>query len=79
MSKPTTFMLNAKCDDRCQFVVYDEDGNELQETIDYVPYAMGLGGGDYIHFKIDIETGQILNWKKPDPEDLAAYIAGEEY
>ena len=37
------------------------------ENIDYdgyVPYDLGVGGGDYIKLDIDISTGQIQNWPK---------------
>jgi hypothetical protein len=30
--------------------------------------------GDYLYLNIDIETGQILNWKKPTEEQLANFI-----
>jgi hypothetical protein len=29
----------------------------------YVPEGIGIGGGDYVEMDIDMETGQILNWK----------------
>ena len=38
-----------------------------QEYDGYVPDC-GLGGGDYIEFVVDNETGQILNWKPINPE-----------
>ena len=30
--------------------------------------------GDYLILDIDLETGQILNWKKPTREDLERYV-----
>lgn len=40
---------------------------------DYVPsFFPGEHYGDYLIFNIDLETGQILNWKKPSPEDVAS-------
>lgn len=54
--------LQAKCSDRCFTTYTDKDGNET-ETDGYVPREIGLGGGDYVDIEIDMETGQILNWK----------------
>lgn len=37
----------------------------------YVPkFFPGEHYGDYIELKIDIDTGQILNWRKPTKKDL---------
>lgn len=39
---------------------------------DYVPgFFPGDHYGDYLLLSIDLETGQILNWKKPSPESVA--------
>jgi hypothetical protein len=50
----------------------------LTDGIDYdgyVPYGLGIGGSDYLELKVDIETGQILNWKPLtlDQISLACY------
>lgn len=45
-----TFSMSACCDDGTHF---DMNG--------YVPDS-SLGGGDYVSFKVDNETGQIMNW-----------------
>ena len=29
--------------------------------------------GDYVELKIDIDTGMILNWKKPNKKDLSIF------
>ena len=29
--------------------------------------------GDYVQLKIDIDTGQIIDWKKPTQKDLAIF------
>ena len=34
--------------------------------------------GDYLHLEIDLETGQILNWKKPSEEQLKKAFAPED-
>lgn len=34
--------------------------------------------GDYLILDIDVDSGQILNWKKPDPEQLEKFIKANE-
>lgn len=51
--------LNVKCSDECNLV-----GPGL-DYYGYVPdFFPGDHCGDYIEFKIDTATGQILNWPK---------------
>ena len=54
--------ISAKCSDLCFTNYTDNNGNET-ETDGYVPYDIGIGGGDYVDLEIDMKTGQILNWK----------------
>jgi hypothetical protein len=51
--------ISAKCDDRCSVRVVDGDLSKNG----YVPEGLGIGGGDYITFVIDTDTGKIENWK----------------
>jgi len=67
-------MINAKCSDSCittisdnSLTVYEKDG--------YVPKIRGVGNGDYINLKIDIETGTVLNFNK---EDILSLIVDED-
>lgn len=48
-------------------------GTEIAEiSEDYVPkFFPGEHYGDYLILDIEIETGQILNWKKPTPTQVA--------
>ena len=62
--------ISAKCSDLFDMIVI-ENGNTIKELEGSVPYVDGLGGGDYVEMKIDIETGQILNW---DKEAMCEYI-----
>lgn len=79
MSKPPKkISLSAKCSDCCSFALIDADGNELKETHDYVPYGMGVGGGDYVDLEINFETGQIINWKKPSDAIVKEFIGENE-
>jgi hypothetical protein len=62
--------INAKCNDMCNTIVSD-DGAVVRSRDGYAPGGLGIGGGDYIRLEIDAETGQILNWKKPETvEDI---------
>lgn len=62
----------AKCVDACSIIFLDEDGNPAREDHDgYVPdYFPEKHYGDYIEFDIDVETGKILNWKKPTQKEM---------
>ena len=65
--------INAKCSDLCICIIYDSDGNLLKETDGYVPSFMPDGGGDYVDLEIDVDTGQILNWRA-NKENLEDFI-----
>lgn len=41
-----------------------------KEISDYVPRSLGIGGGDYIKLKINLRTGQIIDWVPPTENDL---------
>jgi hypothetical protein len=62
--------INAKCSDLCFITYYDEDENELGERDGYVPDFFPDGGGDYVSLDIDVETGRIVDWKKPTQKEL---------
>ena len=69
MSKIKTIYISGKCADRCDAELYDEEGKRVLEHQGYVPDFMPGGGGDYLQFEIDNETGKILNWE-PIKEDV---------
>ncbi|GKV75566.1 hypothetical protein PEC106568_07400 [Pectobacterium carotovorum subsp. carotovorum] len=61
--------------------VIDAEGNVIRDMDnEYVPNLFpGDHYGDYLMLEIDIETGQILNWKKPSQQNLSLLIGeGEE-
>jgi len=63
--------MSAKCSDLCYLELYDDNGKSLGEYSDYVPdFFPGLHYGDYVMFEIDVDTGKILNWKKPTKKDI---------
>jgi hypothetical protein len=47
------------------------DGKDAGEYVGYVPsFFPGEHYGDYIQLHIDIDTGEIVNWKKPTKKEL---------
>lgn len=70
-----TIEINAKCSDLC-FTTFRAE-NEIIAEIDSYPPEF-LGDGDSINLIIDIETGRILNWKKPSKSELQEFIGSNE-
>lgn len=69
--------LRIFCKVRDEFTahVYDAAGNELGGQDDgYVPGFMPGDEGDYLDLRIDLDTGQVTNWRKPDPKEIAEFI-----
>lgn len=61
--------INAKCSDL--FCATFEVDKEQVGEITYVPaFFPGKHFGDYVQLDIDIDTGNIVNWKKPTDEDI---------
>lgn len=60
--------------------IHDEAGNELGGQDDgYVPSFMpGQHYGDYVMLNIDLDTGQVTNWKTPTAEQVQEFIAGDD-
>jgi hypothetical protein len=63
--------ISVKCSDLCYTEYKDKNGN-VTETDGYVPRKIGIGGGDYVNLEIDMETGQIQNWKPVTDEQVIA-------
>ena len=64
-----TIQFSGKCSDMFSLKAQTKEG----ETVEYegnVPHGLGIGGGDYIKMKIDLKTGQILNWKEITEDTL---------
>lgn len=67
----TTIQIHAKICDSGSYILKNGD-KELAAIDDYVPsFFPGDHYGDYLILDIEIETGKILNWKKPNPEVVA--------
>lgn len=59
-----------KCSDQFNAVLI-ENNKETAEYTGYVPaFFPEEHYGDYVELDINIETGQIVNWKKPTKEEL---------
>lgn len=63
--------LSAKCSDAC-FVEYDE-----LEKDGYVPWDIGIGGGDYVEIEVCMECGQLQGHFPVDDEDIENSMKGE--
>jgi len=72
--KPAVIKISAKCVDLCWMALADANRREIGEAHNgHVPDFMPEDhDGDYVMLDIDIETGRILNWKKPTKKALEA-------
>lgn len=70
--------ISAKCSD--MFCATLRKGEEVLKEYDgYVPeFFPGQHWGDYVQLDIDMETGMILNWKKPTQEQIDSFIDKQE-
>jgi hypothetical protein len=59
------------CDEGSYELIGADDNLIAERSEDYVPNDIIPGDyGDYIRLKIDIKTGQIVNWKEPTPQQI---------
>jgi hypothetical protein len=63
-----TLEISAKCSDLCSARL--NDGDESYDYDGYAPDIEGLGGGDYVRFTVDLDTGQVLGWKVPTTKEV---------
>ncbi|NWC92657.1 MULTISPECIES: hypothetical protein [unclassified Pseudomonas] len=57
----------------------DAQGADAGGYTDYVPdFFPGKHYGDYLILNIDLETGQIKNWKKPVAADIEKMIEASD-
>lgn len=62
----------AKLRDSGSYELMGMDGKSIKlESDGYVPTWFPGGDSDYLDLDIDLETGVVLNWKKPAPEEVA--------
>ncbi len=75
----TELHLHIKVCDRFAAGVMDAQGEEVASYEGYVPdFFPGEHYGDYLILNIDLETGQIKNWKKPTAGQIEALLKPEE-
>jgi len=76
----TLLKLHLKVSDRFTAGLFDAQGGEVGSFEGYVPdFFPGNHYGDYVMLDIDLETGQIKNWKKPAADDIEKMLdAGDE-
>lgn len=77
-----TIHISAKCSDLFGAFLRDENNKIVGEYDGYVPSWLPNPReshcGDYVSLEIDIETGKILNWKKPTQTQLKELIQSKE-
>lgn len=76
MNKITTLRVSAKCSDMFDCQGLDANGKKQMEFSGYVPDWFPNPNvchyGDYVQLDIDVETGRILNWRKPTQAQIMA-------
>lgn len=71
----TELRLHIKVADRFEGDLKDAQGEQVGDYEGYVPdFFPGDHYGDYLMLNINLETGQITNWKKPSAEDIESMI-----
>lgn len=74
----TEVRLHIKVCDRFGADVFDAEGDKVGEYEGYVPgFFPGEHYGDYLILNINIETGHITNWRKPNPDQLESMLNPE--
>lgn len=74
-----TLTIHIKVRDEFACGICDQDGDEFFDYEGHVPGFMpGEHSGDYLILDIDLDTGQITNWKKPTAEQIEAFINHKE-
>ena len=68
--------IYAKCSDAFTAVLLDNDkvvGEYTGYVPNFLPNRRVQHFGDYVELSIDVETGKIVNWKKPTTKDLSIF------
>lgn len=67
--------VHCKVRDEGSYILKDQDGAEICCKDGYVPgFFPGNHHGDYLILDIELETGKILNWVPPMPEQLMKFV-----
>ena len=75
-----TLKIHLKVSDCFTAQLVSDKGETIKDQDDgYVPKFMpGDHYGDYVILDIDVDTGQITNWKKGIASDIQEWVAGDE-
>lgn len=75
-----TLSIYCKVCDNFTASLLDQNGETIHDQEDgYVPGFMpGDHYGDYIILEIDLDTGNVKNWKPPSAEAIQEWIKPEE-
>ena len=68
-----TLKIMAKCDDRCETVIWDDDGHEMKRVEGYVPRIVSPRS-DYVEIEIDLATGKLVGWQPPSIEQIEEFL-----
>lgn len=72
-----TLKIHMKVCDEFAAKLCDQDGDVLKDYEGYVPGFMpGQHYGDYVILDIDIDSGQITNWRKLGASDIEEFMTG---
>jgi hypothetical protein len=75
----TLLKLCVKVSDRFNADLVDAQGDKVGSYEGYVPdFFPGDHYGDYVMLDIDLETGQIKNWKKPAADDIEKMLDADD-
>jgi hypothetical protein len=75
----TELQLHIKVRDGFTGALKDAQGELVGAYIGYVPdFFPGQHYGDYLLLNIDLETGQIKNWRKPVAADIEKMIEASD-
>lgn len=75
-----TISIYCKVSDRFTASILDQDGDAILDQEDGYVWSIMPGDhyGDYIILEIDIDSGQINNWKKPTAEQVMKLVNGDD-
>lgn len=74
-----TLQIRCKVRDCFNARLVDSEGRILKDHEGYVPGFMpGRHYGDYLILDVDIDTGQITNWKVPTAKQIEEFVGSEE-
>ena len=66
--------FSGKTSDMCSYTLLDDEGENLRKGDGYVPSGLGIGGGDYVSFELDLKTGKIVNFKPMTDDQVNAAL-----